>query len=102
VVSALVFAAADAGLLDGALPTVLLPLAVLLPGARRRSCSSPKRIRAASNGAWSTGRVESRRYAAAPSSPGDPAQGVAEQPVEGTDVGRLAVGDAGQFKGSSR
>jgi uncharacterized membrane protein YjjP (DUF1212 family)/uncharacterized membrane protein YjjB (DUF3815 family) len=33
VVSALVFAAADAGLLDGALRTVLPPLAVLLPGA---------------------------------------------------------------------
>ena len=32
-VSALVFAAADAGLLDGALRTVLPPLAVLLPGA---------------------------------------------------------------------
>jgi uncharacterized membrane protein YjjP (DUF1212 family)/uncharacterized membrane protein YjjB (DUF3815 family) len=33
VVSCLVFAAADAGLLDGALRTVLPPLAVLLPGA---------------------------------------------------------------------
>src|SRR3954447_25610152 len=33
VVSCLVFAAADAGLLEGALRTVLPPLAVLLPGA---------------------------------------------------------------------